>query len=114
VTPEELQRKVYGLLKERLQRGKMEPFYAVNGKLWSWMHRHGVKWIKSGSEWFGKYAEEGNSIRDGYFGLMYMADEKIVTRRSRKRPRATLRPNIFFLELPIDLVEKALALGFFP
>jgi hypothetical protein len=114
MTLEELQRKVYGLLRERLQQGKMEPFYTINGNFWNWMHRHGVKWIKSGSEWYGKYGGEGSPIRDGYFGLIYMADVKIVTRRSPKRTRATFRPNGFHLELPIDLVEKALALGFFP
>lgn len=115
MTEEELQayRKVYGLLRERLQRGKMEPFYKVNDKLRGWMSRHGVK-KTSGSEWHRKYVEGGNCVREGYFGLAYMAKTKLITRRSRKNPRAMLAPNQFYLELPIDLVEKALVLGYFP
>jgi hypothetical protein len=115
MTPEELQtyRKAYGLLRERLQRGKMEPFYKVNDKLWRWMGKNGVQ-KTSCPEWHRKYIEGGNCVRDGYFGIAYSAKEKVVSRRSRKNPTATLRPETFYLELPIDLVEKALALGFFP
>jgi hypothetical protein len=110
--------RVFLLLKERLQRGKMEPFYRINSRMKAWMRENRIK-ETSCPDWHAKYYEKTRPMPEGYLGLVYCADKKTV-KTARYLPNhgsfllRTLMPNSFYLEIPTEIVEKALALGFFP
>jgi len=108
---------IHRLLAARLEKGKMEPFYKINAKMKAWMTRNGVREIGS-VEWYDKYYNKTKPMPEGYVGVIYEAKEKKVVTISRKHfslpSTRTIRPNPFYFEIPIELVEKALVLGYLP
>ena len=78
------------------------------------MKRHYVREVGS-VEWYARYYEKSVSAPEGYMGILYEAEWRKVTRSSRGRSvLQTLRPNPFYLEIPFELVERGLVLGYLP
>jgi len=96
----------------------MEPFYRINSRMKAWMRENRIK-ETSCHDWHAKYYEKTRPMPEGYVGLVYCTDKKTVKAaryvgsKGSIWPR-TLTPNSFYLEIPTEIVEKALALGFFP
>lgn len=107
----ELYEKIYKLLKERLERGEMIPFYKINKKMRAWMERHAIRDVGS-SVWFKRYHYKTAPMPEGYVGVVYEAERKKSYVKTRKL--RTAYPNRFYLELPTELVSKSLVLGFMP
>jgi hypothetical protein len=114
---EEIYCAVVRMLGDRLERGSMVPFYKIGPKLRSWMKRHSVREVGS-VEWYARYYEKSVPSPEGYMGVVYEADWKRVCRKPRSKygqpVLQTLRPNPFYLEIPMELVERGLVLGYLP
>lgn len=114
---EEIYCDVVRMLGDRLERGRMVPFYRIGSKLRAWMLRHSVREVVS-VEWHARYCEKTVSAPEGYIGVVYEAEWKKVCRKPRLKyghsVLQTLRPNPFYLEIPFELVERGLVLGYLP
>jgi hypothetical protein len=100
----ELYDKIYQLLADRLEKGNMVPFYKISPKMKSWMKRNGIREVVY-REWYERYFKNGSwtpGPKQGYCGVIY------------HKTKNGKYGNYFYLELPIDLVKKAIVLGFFP
>jgi hypothetical protein len=107
---DEIHQKVSVMLQERLQSGKMEPFYKIGKKMRAWMKKNGIR-DRCRSSWRAKYDEawhERCDFQDEYFGTIYEPGSRMTQRAFH------LSPDSFYLEIPSDLVRKSLVLGCFP
>jgi hypothetical protein len=114
---EEIYSDVFRMLRNRLERGSMVPFYKIGPKLRAWMLRYSVREVGS-VEWHARYCEKSVPAPEGYMGVVYEAEWKKVCRKPRSKyghsVLQTLRPNPFYLEIPFELVERGLVLGYLP
>jgi len=105
----EVYMKIRKLLKERLAKGNMMPFYKINDKMQAWMKKYEINQLEC-NDWLAKYYEKTSDPKE-YTGIEFCADHKIIKRKQRKY---ILNPTIFYLEFPCELVSKSLVLGCFP
>lgn len=110
----ELYDKIYQLLTDRLEKGKMVPFYKISPKMKSWMKRNGIREVGHAREWYERYFKNGSWTPSGSF-FFRPSDPKqgycgVIYHKTKNGKYG----KYFYLELPIDLVKKAIVLGFFP
>ena len=100
-----LHEKLEPILLERLKKGKMVPFYKINDKMRKWMSKNKIREVRR-NEWHLRWGRDEKP--EGHVGMCFRADPK-ATSSCR-----SMNPNWFYLELPVDLVLKALVFGEFP
>lgn len=114
-----LYNKIAPLLREKLERDGMVPFYCISPKMGTWMRRNAIRQIHC-QEWHDKYINKTKPMPEGYIGILFAAKSKRV-KQTRFKGNSNqgrtierlVHPNDFYLEVPIDLCIKALALGQF-
>ena len=108
----ELYGKTFELLRKRLERGNMVPFYKISKRMRAWMSNHKIRQTTC-ADWHAKYYDKVRPMPEGYTGIVYEAERKTVIAKGLRYVRY-LSPERFYLELPTELVSKALVLGMFP
>lgn len=111
----EIHERLLDLLKARLEKGKMTPFYKINMKMRNWMRKNKIEEVCRETYGNRYWHPQQISRLDGYLGLVFRAEyREIGCRRRGVLFDKVLRPSFFYLELPADLCEKVLILGEFP